>query len=196
MGAAGFIQAVGAAASAYGSYQQGKTEKITADANAQVYEAQAKNIGEMQKITAGQYRTKANVLRGQATATAARGGLKISGSTANSISQSIMELQMDNAYEQYNLAVKKQNAYNDAAIERIRGKQAYKNGLYGAANTVLSTASSLYSKYWGGSTNTANSNSFGTTIKHYGSKISNGIYDFTHGIKTRRNNNAEAGLMA
>lgn len=140
--------------SAYGSYQQGVMAKEQAEANAQIYETQAKNIAEAQKITNEQYRTKADVLRGQATATAARNGLKVSGSTANSISQSIMQLQMDNSYEQYNLQVQKQNAYNNAKLQRYQGKAAYQNGLIKAGSTALSAGSDYYNKYWkgGGST--------------------------------------------
>lgn len=137
-----------AALGAVGSISQGIAQKKQAEANAQIYDAQARNIAEQQKITAGQYRTKANVLRGEATATAARNGLKISGSTANSISQSIMQLQMDNSYEQYNLATQRQEAYNNAALERYQGKQAYRSGLFNAATTALTAGVDYYGKYW------------------------------------------------
>lgn len=152
-----------AALSAFGSYQQGKIEQDTAEANAQIYEAQAKNIQEAQKITDSQYRTKANVLRGQATATAARNGLKVSGTTANSISQSIMQLQMDNSYEQFNLKVQKQNAYNNAELERYKGRMAYQNGLMKAGSSALNAGVDYYNKYWKGSNHNFNwfTNRFG-----------------------------------
>lgn len=151
MGVTAALMAGSAAMSAVGSIQQGMAEKRQAEANAQIYEAQAKNIREAQKITAGQYRTKANVLRGQATATAAKGGLKISGTTASSISQSIMELQMDNSYEQYNLEVQRQNAFNNAALERYKGRQAMRNGFMEAGSTALKAGIDYHDKYWKGS---------------------------------------------
>lgn len=153
MGVTAALALGSAAMSAAGSISQGFAQKNQAEANAQIYEAQARNIAEQQKITAGQYRTRANVLRGEATATAARNGLRISGTTANSISQSIMQLQMDNSYEQYNLALKKQNAYNNAALERYQGKQALRSGFLNAGKTALSAGVDYYDKYWKGSNN-------------------------------------------
>lgn len=148
MGVTGALNLISSAVTAYGSYQQGKAEQAQAEANAKIYEAQAKNIKEAQKITAEQYRSKANVLRGQATTTAARNGLRISGTTANSISQSIMQLQMDNSYEQYNLQVQRQNAFDNAALQRYQGQIAYTNGLMRAGSTALKAGASYYDKYW------------------------------------------------
>lgn len=165
MGVTGALSLVGAAASAYGSYAQGKAERTQAEANAQIYEAQAKNIKEAQKITADQYRSKANVLRGQATATAARNGVRISGTTANSISQSIMQLQMDNSYEQFNLQAKRQQAYSNAALQRYQGQMAYSNGLMKAGTTALNAGVNYYNKYWKGSTTSSDGNSPMTWVK-------------------------------
>lgn len=144
-----------AAMSMAGSIGQGIAAKTQGEANAQIYEAQARNIAEAQKITAEQYRTKQNVLRGRATATAARNGIKISGSTANSISQSIMELQMDNAYEQYNLLTKKNEALSNARLERYKGKQAFTSGLMKAGTTALSAGTDYYGKYWSNSSSSS-----------------------------------------
>lgn len=171
MGVTGALQLAGAAMSAYGSYQEGKIAKQTGEMNAQIYEAQAKNIEEAKKITAEQYRSKANVLRGAAITSAARGGLKISGTTANSISQSIMQLQMDNAYEQYNLDVKKQAAYNNAALQRYQGKTAYSNGLMNAGKTALNAGVDYYNKYWKTPTTSSSGNSVGTWFKGQANKI-------------------------
>lgn len=146
----------GAALSAVGSISQGIAANKQAEANAQIYEAQAKNIAEAQKITASQYRTKANILRGKAITDAARNGLKISGSTANSISQSIMQLQMDNSYEQFNLQAQKINAYNNAELQRYQGRQAFTKGLINAGTTALNAGSDYYNKYWGGTTKLKN----------------------------------------
>lgn len=157
MGVTGALSLAGAAMSAYGSIQQGQAEKAQAEANAAIYEAQVKNIKEAQKITAGQYRTKEQMLRGQATVNAARNGVKISGTTASSISQSIMELEMDNSYEQYNLQLKKYNAYSNAELERYKGKQAMSNAYLNAGKTALNASVDYYSKYWKGG-NTANKN--------------------------------------
>jgi hypothetical protein len=165
------LNIAGTAAGVWGSYQQGRAEREQAEANAQIYEAQARNIQEQQKIVAGQYRTKANVLRGQATTDAARSGLRISGTTANSISQSIMELQMDNSYQQYNLATQRQEAFDNAALQRYQGKQAYRSGLFKAGATALSGASDFYNKYWKTPTISSSGNSAGTWFKGQANKI-------------------------
>lgn len=148
MGVTAALMLAGAATSAIGSITQGYVENQQAKANAAVYEAQAKNIQSQKNITAEQYRTKQNVLRGQAIATAAKGGLKISGSTANSISQSIMQLQMDNSYEQFNLDVKRHEALTNARLQRLQGKNAMMSGLFNAGTTALSAGYSYYDKYW------------------------------------------------
>lgn len=156
MGVTAALMAGSAAISAIGSIAQGVQENQQAKANAAIYEAQAKNIATQQKITAGQYSTKANVLRGKATATAARSGLRISGTTASSISQSIMQLQMDNSYEQYNLELQKQNAYSNAALQRYQGKSAMFNGIMKAGGTALSAGMDYYNKYWKAPTTNSN----------------------------------------
>ena len=175
MGVTGALSLIGTAASAAGSISKGMAENATAQANAQIYEAQARNIQEQQKIVAGQYRTKANVLRGQAVTSAARGGLKISGTTANSISQSIMQLQMDNSYEQYNLQVQKQNAYSNARLQRMQGKQALIGGYMEAGKTALSAGTDYYSKYWKGSNNGTWFKGQVNKIKNRGTKLSGGL---------------------
>lgn len=179
----------GGALSAIGKMTEGVQGFKVGQANAAIYEAQAKNIAAAQAITAEQYRTKANVLRGEATTMAARNGVKISGSTANSISQSIMQIQMDNAYNQYNLEVKKQEAFSNASLERYKGRGALFSGFVGAGVSALSAGKDYYEKYWNGSSSNSNSNWLknkvdkGTTwvkgqtnkIKNRGSKLSGGL---------------------
>lgn len=182
--ATGLLSLAGSAISAYGQYQEGKvammqaqaeniqaqTQNIQAETNAQIYEAQAANIEEAKKIVESQYRTKTDVLRGEAVTNAARGGLKISGTTANSISQSIMQLQMDSTLEKYNLNMEKQRALTNAADQRLKGKQYLFEGqqaLYrgklarsqanmGAFKTVLSAGKDYYDKYWGQTSSSGN----------------------------------------
>ena len=134
--------------SAASNVMTGYSQKSTADANAAVYEAQAKNIESQKSIVASQYRSKKTQLKGEAVATAARQGIKISGSTAQSISQSITQLGIEQSYEQYNLDVQKQQALNNAAYQRYLGKQAVMSGWLNAGTSLLSSTSDYYSKYW------------------------------------------------
>ena len=164
MGVTAALTAGSAALSSIGSIAQGFAENKQAQVNSAIYEAQARNIAEAQKITAEQNRTKENVLRGQAVTVAARNGIKISGSTANSISQSIMQLQMDNAYEQYNLEVKKQEAFDNAQLQKYKGRQALMSGFVNAGKTALTAGQDYYNKYWKSSQKNNTNNNNGTKL--------------------------------
>ena len=145
---------VGAGLSAVGQIVSGFQQNQQAQVNAQIYEAQARNIDAQRNIIAGQYRTKAELLEGKAIATAGRSGVKISGSTAMSISQSLEQLMLDESYQQYNLKVEKQKALDNARLQRYQGKQAIFKGLVGGASTILTAGQNYASKYWG--TDTSN----------------------------------------
>lgn len=139
---------VGAGLSAVGQTVGGFQENAQAQLNAQIYEAQAKNIETQKSILAGQYRTKAEVLEGNAIAKAGRSGVKVTGSTALSISQSLEQLMLDESYQQYNLSVQKQKALDNARLQRYQGKQAIFKGLVGAGSTLLMAGSTYADKYW------------------------------------------------
>lgn len=140
---------VGAAAfKGIGQVATGFAENKQAQINAKIYEAQAQNIQAQGRILAGQYRTKANQLQGQAVTTAARGGLKISGSVASSISQSMEQLALDESYEQYNLSVQRQQALDNARLQRYKGRHAIMGGLVNAGDTLLTAGKDYYNKYY------------------------------------------------
>ncbi len=139
---------VGAGLSAIGQLTSGFQQNQQAQVNAQIYEAQARNIDAQRNIIAGQYRTKAELLEGKAITTAGRSGVKISGSTAMSISQSLEQLMLDESYQQYNLKVEKQKALDNARLQRYQGKQAILKGLVGGSSTLLMAGQNYADKYW------------------------------------------------
>ncbi len=140
---------IGAAAlKGIGQISQGFIENKQAQINAQIYEAQAKNIQAQKNIVTRQYATKANQLQGTAVTTAARGGLKISGSVASSISQSMEQLALDESYEQYNLSMQKQQALDNANMQRYKGRHAILNGMYNTGATLLSSGIDYKNKYY------------------------------------------------
>lgn len=189
MGVLGAITAISGIVGAGASIAGGIAEKNAAEENAKIYEAQAANIQAQKNIVAGQYRNKKAALKGEAVANAAASGVKISGSVAQSISQSITQLQIDQSYEQYNLDVKRQQALNEASFQRYKGRRALMSGFMNAGTTALSSAGTYYSKYWKGS-----GNSFGATMNHYKTSVSNGFYNITHGIKSTKSPWAMEGL--
>lgn len=127
----------GTAMSAVSEVAQGFSEKKAADNNARAYEIQAQNIETQKGITSTQYRNKANQLQGQATTRAASRGLKITGSTAQSISQSLTQLGLDKSYEIYNLNTQKHTALQNASSERRRGRSALMSGIMSGAQTAF-----------------------------------------------------------
>lgn len=140
---------VGAVSNGVNSIIDGFTERETAKQNADAYWAQAQNIGTQQKITAMQYGTAENVLHGQAVATAARQGLKISGTVASSISKSITALSLDKGYKLYNLEVEKNKAINNAKYQEWVADSAVQRGVLGALGSFGSAIGKMgKSKYF------------------------------------------------
>lgn len=196
MGVTGALMAGAGLMSVVGNISQGVNERNQAEANAAmydqqaaIYQMQANSVNTQKQILAGQYGTKQTQLRGKAINLAASQGLKISGSTAASISQSISELQLEQSYQQYNLDVEKaqylansQNALNAAESQRNKGRAAMRAGMLKAATSALSTGTDIYSNYFGGAGQSING--FGTTIKHYGSSLRSGWTKLSSGTRT------------
>lgn len=121
----------------------------TADYNAKVLESEAKNIDSQKEIVKSQYRNKAAALSGEGAAAAGRSGVMLSGSTANSISQSLTQLGIDRSYELYNLDVEKTRTLNEAAYQKNLKKQVGMSLLFGLPTTALDTGSTYYSRFGG-----------------------------------------------
>lgn len=140
--------AISAIMESAGNFLQGIQEIHQAKLNAQIYEAQARNIETQKSILAGQYRTKAEVLEGNAIAKAGRSGVKVTGSTALSISQNLEQLMLDESYQQYNLSVQKQKALDNAKYERYKAKTSFIKSWWGGSSTLLMAGKNYADKYW------------------------------------------------
>lgn len=149
----------GAVTDGFSSIMGGFTEKTTAQENAAAFRAQAQNIGIQQGITAKQYATQGNIMQGQAVTTAARQGVKVSGTVANSISRSLTALNLDKGYQIYNLEVEKVKAINNARYQDYVADTAIARGFLGAMGSFGSALGKVgQSKYFenqaAGATNT------------------------------------------
>ena len=158
------------AVGALSSIATGIQENKQAEINSKIYNAQAQNIATQKDILSGQYMTKQRELEGSAVTNAARGGLKISGSTAKSISNSIMALQMDRSYQVYNLEVQRQQALDNARFQREKGKQALMSGFLKAGTSALSAGAGYFGGQWG---NFTGFNGFGGTKLSGGTSFTN-----------------------
>ena len=123
-------------------------EKNTAKMNANAYKAQAKNIAVQQDITKGQYAIQANLLQGNAVTTAGRTGVKFSGTTAQSISRSLTQLNLDKGYQVFNLETERVKAINNARYQKWVSDTALIRGFIKSSASALGQASqsNLFSK--------------------------------------------------
>ena len=126
---------------AFQSYKNGKLE-------ARQYKLQSEELELQKEVLTDQYRTKRNQLIGNAVAQAAASGVKVSGSVASSISNSLTEMGMEESYLKFNISMEQNNLAFKAKAAKAQGKQARLAGLIGAGTTALSSYAS-YDYFWG-----------------------------------------------
>lgn len=141
--ASSIIQAGSGIASAYSSSQSGKQQ-------ARQYAIQQKELEMQKNILSDQYRTKRSQLEGTATARAGKAGVKVSGSVADSISQSLMQLGIEESYQKYNISMEQTKAQYNEKATKIAAKNALFSGLINTGATALSNYAS-YEYYRGSS---------------------------------------------
>lgn len=157
------MQIAGGISNAISGYYQGK-------AQAKLYEAQARTLEingvilksqydfQQEQLT-DNYRSKFTEITGEAVQSAAHGGLKMSGSVAESLSQSLEALNNEEALQKYTiksnyLSEKYGNEQNilsaryNAKTAKAQGRSAMLNGLLGTAGTAL-TSMARYENKWG-----------------------------------------------
>lgn len=110
--------------------------------NASNYESQARNIETAKGIMKGQYATGSNILQGTAVTTAGRSGVKFSGTTAQSISRSLTQLNLDKGYQVFNLNTEKVKAENNARLSKWQADNALIEGFFSTTASVLGSAGS------------------------------------------------------
>ena len=120
------------------SIMTGFSENAVAKSNAAAYYAQAQNIQTQKGIVARQYGVQGSLLEGQAVTTAARQGLKNTGTVASSISASLTELNLQKGYELYNLEVERVKAINNARNQEFMGTMSIAQGFFGASGSMFS----------------------------------------------------------
>lgn len=147
---------VGSVGDGFSSIIGGFNEKAAAENNAAAFYAQAQNILTQKGITARQYGTAGNILQGQAITTAARQGVKVSGTVAQSISSSLTELNLQKGYELYNLEVERVKAINNAHYQDWVSDTAVTRGFLGAMGSFGSALGKAgQSKYYENQTGSA-----------------------------------------
>ncbi len=158
---AGALFAVSAGMQAASSIGQAIQARSNAKIQARQYGLQIAQLEQEKKILTEQYEAKRQQLTGSLTAKAAASGVKLSGSVADSLSQSIMELGLEESRQKYNISMNQVNAAYNQKASKIAGKYAFISGLTGAATNALSSYAT-YQYYWGSGDNKG-TNTTGTT---------------------------------
>lgn len=128
-------------ANSYTEYNNSKLE-------AQQYQLQSQQLELQKDVLTDQYRTKRNQLQGSAIAKAGASGVKVSGSIASSISNSLTELGMEESYKKFNISMEQNNLNYKSKLTKQQAKQKMIAGFLNAGSSALSSYST-YDKYWG-----------------------------------------------
>lgn len=148
MGAVMFAASAGAQfgsgiANAYNANVMGKIQ-------ARQYNLQAEELEMQKRAIADQYQTKRQQLHGSAVARAASSGVKVSGSVADSISQSLTELGMEENYQKYSITAQQNKLNYQAKVAKLEGRSQMIAGFLNTTSTALSNYAT-YDYYWGSS---------------------------------------------
>lgn len=135
------INAVSSIAGGWANYQSAKLQ-------AKQYQMKAEQLDLQKEILTEQYRDKRMQLESEAVTKAAASGLKISGSTALSISQSLTQIGIEESRAKYNLSMEQNDLKTQAKLTKAQGKQEMTASFINAGASALSSAA-IYNKMWG-----------------------------------------------
>lgn len=145
---AGALFAAGTALSVYGQYTSARAQKSALNEQAASFAREQQILQVQQQITDNQYSDKRRQIVGAYEAAAGHGGVKLTGSVAESLSQSLEQLNMEQAYAKFDnqMSVISSKASENAA--RRNASAAMTAGYINMGATALQGAStSMY--YWG-----------------------------------------------
>lgn len=135
--------------SIFSAYQQRQAAK----SEIKQYKLQQQQIEFERANIADQYVQKRTQLIGTVNQMAGHNGVRVSGSIANSLNESLTEMNIEAAQTDYNLRMQKQtSALQQQNAERTK-KYAYLNGILKAGSTALNSYGT-YNKYWGSNADT------------------------------------------
>ena len=134
--ASGVVQAMGA-------YQQGKAQKAAAEYNAAVARQEGEIAQRQAKIAISQSEDEARRFRARQESLYAKAGVEFSGSPAYVITDTAAEYKFDQEVLRYNAAVGVSRAESQARYDEFVGEQYYREGLFKAGTSLLTTGMSL-----------------------------------------------------
>lgn len=147
---AGALFAAGTALSVYGQYTSARAQKNALNEQAASFAREQQILEVQQQITDNQYSDKRRQVVGAYEAAAGHGGVKLTGSVAESLSQSLEQLNMEQAYAKFDNQMSIISANASANAARRNASAAMTAGYINMGATALQgAATSMY--YWGGS---------------------------------------------
>lgn len=135
--------------SIFSAYQQRQAAK----SEIKQYKLQQQQIELERANIADQYVQKRTQLMGTVNQMAGHSGVRVSGSIANSLNESLTEMNIEAAQTDYNLRMQKQTSVLQQQNAERTKKYAYLNGILKAGSTVLNSYGT-YNKYWGSNADT------------------------------------------
>lgn len=135
------------------SLMAAQEQRQAAKSQIKQYQLQQQQI-EMQRANlASQYVDKRTQLIGSVNALAGHNGVRVSGSVANSLNESLTQMNIEEAQSDYNLRMEKQTSQLQQKNAERTKKYAYINGFLNAGSSALSSFST-YDHYWGSNAGT------------------------------------------
>ncbi len=145
---AGALFAAGTALSVYGQYTSARAQRNALNEQAASFAREQQILEVQQQITDNQYSDKRRQVVGAYEAAAGHGGVKLTGSVAESLSQSLEQLNMEQAYAKFDNQMSIISANASASAARRNGSAAMTAGYINMGATALQgAATSMY--YWG-----------------------------------------------
>ena len=137
----------GTGATAYGQYQQGKSQEKLAKYNAQVQEANAANKARDGRAMANAQRRKNEQLKARQRTLSAKSGVTGAGSPLAVAAQQAGEMEMQALDIERNAANAALADRQQATMDRASGKAAKRGALWAAGGTILSGVGSSASSF-------------------------------------------------
>lgn len=126
---------------AYASKKASKNER-------QQYALQSDELELQKGILTDQYRQQRQKLQGDAVAAAGANGVKVSGSVAESISNSLTQLGLEESYRKFNLSMEQNNLAYESKMSKVNSRNQFYASLLNAGASGLK-GYATYDKYWG-----------------------------------------------
>jgi len=127
-----------------GAYADKKAAKI----EQQQYALQSEQYQIQKDILTEQFRQERQKLQGDAVAMAAANGVKVSGSVAESISNSLTQLGLEESRQKFDIDMRRNNLAYEAAQAKANARSQFYASLINAGSTSLLGAST-YQEKWG-----------------------------------------------